>query len=248
MASIIQDRIYTHPWDTPGFITMAKHNFLQKTAIFLLGTLCDQLWGFRPNLIPTFVAQKGWLGALLWFARNMPRYERIRDRWGPIRTHLLATEISLLNGCTYCANGHAYALQLHYLRQTEWLFPLSESEILALQSLPEAEQIDRLEAALAEAGLSSAILDLRRLVELYEQPALAVTDKDRDMLQLIRMFADLNDCGRKYNLQIDQAHDPINKRREWRDRYAALRRAEPAQPVVVPEPAITVLNPSDLYL
>lgn len=232
----------------PWLITMAKHNFLQKTAIFLLGTLCDQLWGFKPNLISPFVEQKGSLGALLWFARNLPRYERILDRWGPIRTHLLATEISLLNGCAYCANGHAYALQLHYLRQTEWLFPLSESDILALQGRPEAEQLERLEAALAEAGLSSAVLDLRRMAELRKQESLAVTDKDRDLLQLIRMFSDLNACGRSSNPKIDQAHDPINKNRDWRDRYAALRRTQPPEPIAVPEPAITVLNPSDLYL
>ncbi|MEL6880694.1 MAG: hypothetical protein AAGM27_03155 [Cyanobacteria bacterium J06554_3] len=91
---------------------MARHNILQKVAIFLLETLGDQLWGFRPNLMAPFVVQKGAFPAVFWFLKNMPKYERILESWGPIRTHLLATEISTLNGCAYCTHGHAYAFQL----------------------------------------------------------------------------------------------------------------------------------------
>ena len=91
---------------------MARHNILQKVAIFLLETLGDQLWGFRPNLMAPFVVQKGAFPAVFWFLKNMPKYERILESWGPIRTHLLATEISTLKGCAYCTHGHAYAFQL----------------------------------------------------------------------------------------------------------------------------------------
>ncbi|MEO0768383.1 MAG: hypothetical protein AAFY72_02965 [Cyanobacteria bacterium J06649_4] len=227
---------------------MAKHTLFQRAAIFLLETFGNQTWGFRPNLIAPFVEQKGSLPALFWFANTIPKYERILESWGPIRTHLLATEISALNGCRYCTNGHAYALQLHYLKATEQLFPLSEADILAVMTLPEGDILARFEQALEQADLSAAILDMRRMAELRQSEPIATTAKDRDILHLIKMFSVLSACGVRGNVRIDQAHDPINKNRAWRDRYAILRRAQTRMPAKAVEPEVTVLNPSDLYL
>ena len=227
--------------------TTVTYTPFQKVAIYLLETLGDQLWGFRPNLIAPFVEQKGAFPALFWFVRNLPKYERMLETWGPIRTHLLATEISALSGCPYSTNGHAYALQLHYLRATEQLFPLSEADILEMMSLPDIDILARFGQALEQADLSAAILDLRRMAELRNNAALATTGKDRDILHLIKMFSTLNACGVHSNVKIDQAHDPINKNRAWRDRYAILRRAQDRMPPKTPDPEITILNPSDLF-
>lgn len=226
---------------------MANRNVFQAAAIYCLETLFDQSWRFKPNLIAPLVRQRGALRTLIWFIPNFLKYERILEGWGPIRTHLLVTEISTLNGCPYNANGHAYALQLHYLKKTEQLFPLRESDILTLQTQSESEIVECFETALDEAGLSACTLDLRRMVELRQNPSLATTAKDRDVLHLIRWFAVLDACAIEHDVAIDQAHDPINKNRAWRDRYAILRRAESRLPSHPPEPNITVLNPSDLY-
>jgi len=227
---------------------MANRNLFQTAAIHLLENLLNQLWGFKPNLIAPLVESKGVFRSVTWFLPNLLKYERILDRWGPIRTHLLATEISTLNGCPYCANGHAYALQLHYLKKTEQLFPLRESDIITLQTQSESEIVESFESALEQAELSICLLDLRRMVDLRQDPTLAMGEKDRDILHLIRLFAVLNACAIEHNVKIDQAHDPINKNRAWRDRYAILRRAESRMPSTPTEPERTILNPSDLYM
>jgi len=83
--------------------------------------------------MPALVQHLGALGVLYWFARNMLRYERTRRIFGPLRTHLLGTTVSLINGCEYCAFGSAYALDLIYLRNHGRLFPLTVAEILQLR-------------------------------------------------------------------------------------------------------------------
>lgn len=205
---------------------MAVLTKFQYPAVFLLETVGDQLWGFKPNLMAEFVVQQGSRRALVWFAKNMPKYERILEAWGPIRTHLVTTIISTLNGCAYCTAGHAYALQLHYLKQTDQLFPLSEAEIFQLHGLADTELLSRFESVLAQAGLSQEIFLLQRLVELRKDASLAVTEQDHQLCHLITMFQALNLCGISGEVKRDQAHDPINKDRAIRDRYAALRKSQ----------------------
>ena len=117
---------------------------------------------------------------------------------------------------------------------------------MALQSSGEANILDRFEQALDQAGLTLEALDLRRLAELRANLALAITQNDKDICHLIEHFRVLNVCGIQRAVKIDQAHDPINKERYWRDRYANLRRTQQQRQPVTAEPSITVLNPSDL--
>src|SRR6185503_18619269 len=125
---------------------------LEGPATRLLEALGRRLWGFSPRLMREIVRRLGSFGALGWFVANMPRYERTLSRLGPLRTHLLCLEISLLNGCPYCIYGHAYAFELHYLRERGRLFPLAEQEIVALHSLGPEALAERLTEALMKAG------------------------------------------------------------------------------------------------
>ena len=205
---------------------MAALNIFQRPATFLLEAFGDQLWGFKPGWIAVCVRHKGAFGALFWFARMMPGYERILETWGPIRTHLLTTAISVLNGCWYCTQGHAYALQLHYLRQTDRLFPLTEREMFQLHELSEDAALAEFEQGLDRAGLGGEIFVLRRMVELKRNRRLAVSRGDRDLLHLLDMFGTLNLCSPASPPKTKQAHDPINKNRAIHNRYAALRSSQ----------------------
>lgn len=230
---------------------MAITNPFRATAVFLIESFCEQLWGFKPNFIRPLVNQKGALRSLFWFAPNMLKYEGILEKWGPIHTHVLATAISAINGCEYCTFGHAYALELAYLKETGQLFPLTERDLVALCGQTEADIVNTLEQALIAANLENEILSLQRMSELYRRPELATTHHDQQLTHLITMFATLNACGMKSNIPTDQAHDPINKNRMMRDRYIALRETERAQPTAEPvineQPAgVTVLNPADI--
>ncbi|MEM9944749.1 MAG: hypothetical protein AAF810_01610 [Cyanobacteria bacterium P01_D01_bin.36] len=225
---------------------MALINPFQSTAVFVLETFCDQLWGFKPNLIRPLVRQKGAVRSLFWFIPNMLKYEGILERWGPIRTHLVAVHLCAINGCRYCVFGHAYALELTYLKQTGQLFPLTEHQLMNLCGQNEADILTTLQHALTEANLNGEILTLQRLGELYHRPELATTQSDHQLTHLIRLFATLNACGIKSNLQTDQAHDPINKNRAMRDRYQALRQSQQSTPANTQPTGVTILNPADI--
>ena len=95
----------------------------------LLEMIGKYLWGFKPNLMQHIVDQHGAIKSLSWFIQNMPAYEKTLKQWGAIRTHLLVSEISVLNGCPYCTYGHVYALQLHYFKATGRLLPVDEDEV-----------------------------------------------------------------------------------------------------------------------
>ncbi|MCB9544836.1 MAG: hypothetical protein H6706_02965 [Myxococcales bacterium] len=197
---------------------------LARMTVGLLERIALGLWGFRPSLMREIVRQRGALPTLWWFLRNMPRYERTLKRWGPIRTHLATTLISLVNGCPYCVHGHARALQLHYLQRTDRLFPLDDAAITALLGAPAAEVAAALDGALAQAALEDERPPLRRLVELLAGAAPAGPD-DRRLAHLIAMFRVLNTCGIEGRVAPDEVHDPINQDRALAARYDALRAA-----------------------
>src|SRR5207253_7497407 len=44
-------------------------------ATAVLEQIARSLWGFKPNLMPHIVEQRGPVSALSWFVRNMPKYE-----------------------------------------------------------------------------------------------------------------------------------------------------------------------------
>ncbi len=195
----------------------------ERAATGVLRVLTGRLWGFHPNLMPEIVQRLGAGGALAWFAKNMPRYEKTMKLLGPRRTHLLCLETSLLNGCGYCVFGHAYAFQLYYFKEREALFPLDEHQIVGLRRLPDVEVRAALESAFAQAGMPEETAALAKLWALRLDGAVADDDEGRRMLHLIEMFNVLNYCGVDSASSADEAHDPINKDEELRARYAEAR-------------------------
>jgi hypothetical protein len=175
--------------------------------------------------MPEIVEQDGASAGVWWFVRNMPRYEQTRRAFGPVATHVLCVTISVLNGCRYCTYGHAYALELCYLDDRGALFPLDEHQIVALGSCSEDQASDRIEGALRTAGLPREVDLVRRMLALRAGTVHASGAEDRRLVHLLEMFRALNTCGIRGNVSPDQAHDPINKDRVLRERYARLRGA-----------------------
>lgn len=194
-----------------------------RLAAWALEAAPRRLWGFPPRLMPVIVQRLGPMRAVGWFAWNMPRYERTLKAFGAVRTHLLCTTISLINGCWYCTAGHAYALQLIYLRERDQLFPLDEDAIVELQGLDRAELRTRLASALAEAGLGEEVPWVERLFKLVAEQGSPADGDDARIAHLIRMFAVLNACGIAGSVEPDQAHDPVNRDAVLKERYRQLR-------------------------
>lgn len=209
---------------------------LESATAWLLESVGRRLWGFAPRLMPVIAQHLGGVGALAWFARNMPRYEGTLGALGPIRTHLLCTAISLTNGCPYCTHGHAHAFELHYLRERGVLFPLSEREIVDLARLDAITLRARWKEALEQGALPDEVGPFERLCALLDGAAADQPD-DARLAHLITMFAVLNTCGVEGNVEPDEAHDPINKDTSLRQRYADLRDA--AAPRTNVEPVLT---------
>jgi hypothetical protein len=193
-------------------------------ATAILSGVAKRLWGFAPNLMPQIVEQNGPVSALYWFVRNMPRYEQTRKALGPIRTHILGTAISVLNGCRYCTYGHAYALELCYLSEHGTLFPLDEEQIIGLSKLSEQDVTAQLQQALLAAGLPHEVEVLHRLLQLRSRTVAPLDAHDRRLQHLIDMLTVLNVCGVRGKTPPDQAHDPINRNRLIKQDYAAARR------------------------
>ncbi|WP_028927881.1 hypothetical protein [Pseudonocardia acaciae] len=182
------------------------------------------LWGFPPRLMAPIVVQLGPVRALAWVVWNMPRYQRTLKRFGPVRTHLICTAVSLVNGCPYCGSGHGYAFELAYLHEYGWLFPLGRYDMIMLCGRPPGLIRHRMVAATQAAGLHPEVRWLERAIELTVAEDGRPTDVDDVRIShLVRMFGVLNSVGIADGTEPDQAHSPLNKDRVLKLRYAGLR-------------------------
>ncbi len=196
----------------------------QRIAVKILESIGTHLWGFKPNMMRHFVLEYGAFKSVVWFVKHMPKYEKILKKWGAVRTHFVSTVFSTVQGCAYCTYGHAYAMQLHYFKQTGKLFPLDESELIELHGLPEENIVKRLGTALTEAGLPDEVEILNKISTLREHlPTGQLSQDDDYLLHLKSMFSVLNSCGIKRQVAPDEAHDPINRDEQLRERYAVAR-------------------------
>jgi hypothetical protein len=195
----------------------------QRIAAGLIRNAAARMWGVPPRLMNDIVERLGAGGALKWFVRNLPRYESTLKTWGPIRTHLVCIEASLLNSCAYCAHSHAYAFELFYFKERGHLFPLDEHEIVRLRDGSDVELRSALEGALREAELPDEIAALDRVWRLKFEAVAPESDDDRRAQHLLAMFDVLNYCAIDARTAIDEAHDPINKDKQLRLRYAEAR-------------------------
>jgi alkylhydroperoxidase family enzyme len=201
---------------------MAEHA-LSGLAIGLIEALWNELWGFPPRLTGAVIGELGPFGALTWFARHMPRYQRTVRALGPLRTHLACTAISLDNGCRYCSFGHAYAVELVYLKQRGQVFPVDARTMCGWTELPPAALRAQLCDVLQRAALHAEVLWVDRTLALARGEQRAVDRQEARIEHLVHMFALLNGVGIAGKLEPDDAHDPINKDRASKARNAALR-------------------------
>jgi hypothetical protein len=197
----------------------------KRAATGVLRGLTRLLWGDPPFLIEEIVDHLGAGAALKWFMKNLPTYESSMKLWGPLRTHLLCIEASLLNGCSYCIHAHAYAFQLHYFKQTGSLFPLDEHAVVALRDKTDTELKTSLNAAIQASAVPEEATLFEQLWAQKFSTAAAADDTERRIRHLLSMFEMLNFCGIERQVPFDHAHDPINKDRELKRRYAEARLA-----------------------
>jgi hypothetical protein len=184
------------------------------------------MWGVGAVILPLIVRNFGPLGAVRWFAHNLPPYERAIRDIGGLRTNLMCCLASMLNGCAYCTYACGRAFQLYYFQENGRVFPLDDHEIAALTQLPDDESRARLESALSEAGLDAEIPILRRLYELKLEGATPKMPDDAFIVHAIEMFDDLNFCSIDDQLPVDEAHDRINRDEDLKARYAKARLAK----------------------
>lgn len=199
---------------------------MERGATAVLQGITRMRWGFPARLMAPLVHRMGPVRALGWFLWNLPRYERLLARFGAVRVHLLATAISLVNGCEYCGYGHGYALELTYLREHGTAFPLRRAELVELCGQPPATIRRRLMSAAQTAGLHGDAAWLDRAIELAANPELRPVDRDElTVAFLVRMFGVLNGVGIADATEPDHAHDAANKDGNLKQRLRALSAA-----------------------
>lgn len=203
---------------------MAGSRF-DRTAVRLLQQFGRHRWGFSPGIMEPLVAHLGPVRALRWTLRATRRYDRAMRGLGPLRTHLACVAISLVNGCRYCAHGHAYALELHHLDRHDRLFPEPAATVAGWAGLPRNEVRSRLHDALMRADLHVEQIWVDRALDLADggQP---IDEQEARMAHLVGVLDMLNAVGIAGHPSLDEAHDPLNKDIRLKTRLAALRSAE----------------------
>ena len=196
---------------------------LEQLVIRLLEGMCRMMWGFAPRMIPHIVRSLGPGRSVTWFAVNMPRLLWTMHVLGPLRTHLAAVAISLHNGCTYCAYGHAFALELIYLRDRGRLFPVDARTLAHWQDVPPRELALRLRRILQEAGLHAETLWVDRTLALASGVTRPVDVDEARIAHLVRMLGRMNRIAIEAGVEPDEAQNPVNKDRGLKQRYAQLR-------------------------
>jgi AhpD family alkylhydroperoxidase len=199
---------------------------LDRTAVRLLQHYGRRRWGFSPGIAGPLVAHLGPVRALRWTLRATRRFDRATRALGPLRTHLACVAISLVNGCRYCAHGHAHALELHHLDLHDRLFPEPAATVAGWAGLPRNEVRSRLRDALMRADLHVEQIWVDRALDLADggQP---IDEQEARMAHLVGVLDTLNAVGIAGHPQLDEAHDPLNKDSRLKTRLAALRSAEP---------------------
>ena len=187
--------------------------------------LARRHWGFCPNVVPHLVEQLGPVRALRWTVRASSTFDAAVRAHGPIRTHLACVAIAQIKGCSYTAHGHAYALELHHLRQHDRLFPVDADTMAGWAGLPRSELRGRLRDALMSAGLHVELMWVDRTLALAEGDQQPIDEDERRLAQLVTLLATLSAVGIVGGPEPDQAHDPINKDVRLKTRLAALRAA-----------------------
>ncbi len=182
----------------------------------------NRVWGVRANVMDDVVARYGTVRSMWWFGRRMSTYDKIVAEWGPIRTHLLVTTLALITGCRYHTVSHGTAFQLRYFELADVPFPLSDDDLLALIGADADTIVAVLDHALTEAGLPDEVPWLARLLRMRDGAKAADAD-DKRLRHLVTMFGRLTDIAIAADTAPDEAHDPVNRNRELRDRYAQAR-------------------------
>lgn len=195
---------------------------LERLVVRILEAACRAMWGFPPRMIPFIVGRMGPLGSIGWFARNMPRYLVTLRVLGPVRTHLACLTISLRNSCTYCAYGHAYALELFHLRDHSRLFPTAAVEIVEWTDLDERNLRHRLREVLQQAGLHVEALWVDRTLDLMAGAG-PMDAAEARIAHLVRMVGTMNGIATENDVAPDEAQSPINKDVALKARYTTLR-------------------------
>jgi hypothetical protein len=196
----------------------------RRCATAVLESIGERRWGYPPRLMAPAVAELGAVGALRWFAWNMPRYERTVRALGEVRTHLLCLAISLVNDCEYCTYAYAYALELAYLDSYGRLFPLDAQTMGTLRGLPPAVIRHSLVEATQRAGLHVDARWLDRTIEMLVTEDRRPTDPDDVRIaHLVRMFSRLNAIAIAGGITPDEAPTRLNKDRGLKARYLTMR-------------------------
>jgi hypothetical protein len=193
-----------------------------RIATRLWLSVSERMWGFPAVLMPMLVQNFGPLGSIRWFARNMPTYQKTLREHGDIRGNLCFMVASMLNGCAYCVYAHGRALELHYFKTRDKLFPIDAHGIVKLLEHDDSEVLATLERHLTAAGLESEVPIVRRLYAIKLEGA-KPRDDEAWLVHAIQMFDQLNYCAIQSQSALDDAHDPINKDAALKARYAEAR-------------------------
>lgn len=194
--------------------------WVDRSSSGALSQVCRWIWGCSPAVVPGVVESRGGPRAAAWFVANLARFLVTLRVLGPLRTHLACTAISLYNGNSYCAYGHARAMELVYFRDRDRLLPVDARALSTWGVLPERQIAGGLRMLLEDAGLHAETLWLDRTLDLAAGRQFPVDQEEMRLAHLVRMVGVLNDATTTSPISPEVAMDPVNKDATLKARWA----------------------------
>ena len=124
----------------------------QRITAVVFGDLYTRFaFGYVNNAFSSEMVRTYGIGGFFrWAGAATKAIALLESRFGAMEAQLLVGTAALLNGCTWCGQGHVLAANIIHHKATGALFPIDDREVNALQRMPDPELLAHLATLLVD--------------------------------------------------------------------------------------------------
>jgi hypothetical protein len=193
----------------------------ERCLLRLMDAVGPRTTGYTVVFMEEVLRQQGILGCVRWSRLALRTFKVLERHYGKRDVYLVAGLASFWNGCTYCSYGELYAFNLEWFKEKGTLFPISEQDMVDLQSLPDDKGVATLRARLAGPEFAD---QLRIVDELFAARQRTDLPEDDPRALALHLYDFVNECSILYEAPAPPL-SAIAKKRKLIGRYNAARAA-----------------------
>lgn len=193
----------------------------ERTLLRVVEALGPRTTGYTPAFMEEVLRQQGVFGFVRWSRISLKTFEVLEKHYGKRDVYFVAGLASFWNGCTYCSYGELFSFNLEWFKEKGTLFPISEQDMVDLQSLADDKGVATLRARLAAPEYADQLRLVDELFAARQRTDLAENDPRSLALHL---YDFVNECSILYEAPAPPM-SPIAKERGLIERYNVARAA-----------------------